>query len=254
MPPALQNPFVLWLVLSGALAAAAWYGIRKELRWRAILYGSFLIACAVAIWPPYDREGQPGKIRLGLDLKGGIHLVLQVMTDDALNVVVDDAVATVREQAAAKGITIGGAQRTSTTALEVVGVEPARVKDMRLLLSDFFREWEIREPAEGRFAVGMTENMVKDLRNRTVDEAIPPISVKARAFQRLSSEPLKRTSGSIPRTVVALVIRMGWTRSSVPCSKAASSRTPGRPRSRFTWSTSRIAWLTTMPPAMITPT
>jgi preprotein translocase subunit SecD len=169
---ALQNPFLLWLVLSAALGAAAWFGIRKELRWRAILYGSFLIACAVAIWPPYDREGQPGRIRLGLDLKGGIHLVLQVMTDDALNVTVDDAVSTAREQAAAKGLTIAGAQRVSTTAFEVHGVEPARVKDMRLLLGDFFREWEIREPAEGRFQVQMTEGMVKDLRNRTVDEAI----------------------------------------------------------------------------------
>ena len=117
MPPALQNPFVLWLVLSGALGAAAWYGIRKELRWRAILYGSFLIACGVAIWPPYARDGQPGKIRLGLDLKGGIHLVMQVVTDEALNVVVDDAVATVREQAAAKGITFAGAQRTDAPPL-----------------------------------------------------------------------------------------------------------------------------------------
>src|SRR6185503_6527639 len=111
------------------------------------------IACAVAIWPPYDREGQPGKIRLGLDLKGGIHLVLQVVTDDALNVIVDDAVATVREQAAAKGITFASAQRASNISFSVEGVEPARVKDMRALLNDFFREWEVREPAEGRFAV-----------------------------------------------------------------------------------------------------
>jgi preprotein translocase subunit SecD len=50
-------------------------------RWRAVLYGSFLIACAVAIWPPYSRGGQPGKIALGLDLRGGTHLVLQVMSD-----------------------------------------------------------------------------------------------------------------------------------------------------------------------------
>jgi protein phosphatase len=29
MPPALQNPFVLWLVLSALLGVAAWYGIRQ---------------------------------------------------------------------------------------------------------------------------------------------------------------------------------------------------------------------------------
>ena len=50
--------------------------------WRAVLYGSFLIACVVAIWPPYARNGEPGKIKLGLDLRGGTYLVLQVMGDD----------------------------------------------------------------------------------------------------------------------------------------------------------------------------
>ena len=65
MPPALQNPFVLWFVLTAALAVAAYFGVRRELRVRAILYGSFLIACLVAIWPPYERDGQPGKIQPG---------------------------------------------------------------------------------------------------------------------------------------------------------------------------------------------
>lgn len=194
MPPALQNPFVLWLVLSAALGAAAWYGIRKELRWRAILYGSFLVACAVAIWPPYARGDQPGRIRLGLDLKGGIHLVLQVMTDDALNATVDDAVATAREQAAAKAIGFASAQRVSSTAFTVEGVEPARVKDMRNLLNDFFRDWEVREPGEGRFQVEMTEVYAKQLRERTVDEAIR--TLERRVNQLGVAEPVIARHGT----------------------------------------------------------
>jgi len=54
MPPALQNPFTLWLVLSIALAAIVYFAVRKELRVRATLYGAFLLACAVAIWPVED--------------------------------------------------------------------------------------------------------------------------------------------------------------------------------------------------------
>jgi len=50
----------------------------KAWHWRAVLYASFLAACAAAIWPPYGRNGEPGKIRLGLDLQGGTYLVLQV--------------------------------------------------------------------------------------------------------------------------------------------------------------------------------
>ena len=104
MPPAFENPFVLWFVFSVALGGLAYAFLRKELRLRAALYGALLIACGVAVWPPYDSNGRPGKIRLGLDLRGGIHLVLQVVTDDALNATIDDAVQTARDQVSRKGI------------------------------------------------------------------------------------------------------------------------------------------------------
>jgi hypothetical protein len=39
MPPALHNPFVLWFVLTLALAVASYFGMRRELRVRAVLYG-----------------------------------------------------------------------------------------------------------------------------------------------------------------------------------------------------------------------
>ena len=35
MPPALQNPFVLWFVLTAVLAVAAYFGLRRELRVKA---------------------------------------------------------------------------------------------------------------------------------------------------------------------------------------------------------------------------
>lgn len=55
----------------------------NTLYWRSVLYGSFLVACLAAIWPPYARNGQPGKIKLGLDLRGGTQLVLQVSSKGA---------------------------------------------------------------------------------------------------------------------------------------------------------------------------
>jgi preprotein translocase subunit SecD len=195
MPPALQNPFVLWFALTVVLAVACQFGMRRELRVRAVLYGSFLIACVVAFWPPYERDGQPGKIKLGLDLRGGIHLVLQVMTDDALNAVVDDAVQTVREQATRKGIVFTSAQRVDARSFSVEGVEPARVKDVRDLLRDFFRDgWDIREPGEGRFLVQMTDNFVRQIKERTVKEAIK--TLERRVNQLGVAEPVITEHGN----------------------------------------------------------
>jgi preprotein translocase subunit SecD len=196
MPPALQNPFLLWFVLSVALAVLCYFGVRKELRLRATLYGAFILACLVAMWPPYERDAKPGKIHLGLDLKGGIHLVLQVMTDDALNATIDDAVSTARAQATAKGITFSGARRVDASSFAVEGVEPARVKDVRDILKDFFRspEWDVREQGEGKFLVKMTDAFVNQVRDRTVKEAIR--TLERRVNQLGVAEPVIAQHGA----------------------------------------------------------
>ncbi len=196
MPPAFENPLVLWLLGTLLLAGLAYAGIRRELRVRATLYGSFLIACLVATWPPYGKEGAPGKIKLGLDLKGGIHLVLQVVTDDALNATVDDAVQTARDQAGRKGIVFGSVERKDPTSFAVEGVEPARIKDMRDSLRDYYRapDWELREPGEGRFLVRMTDAMVRRLKERTVKEAIK--TLERRVNQLGVAEPVIAAHGS----------------------------------------------------------
>jgi preprotein translocase subunit SecD len=194
MGAGIENPLVLWFVLTGALAGLAYAFIRKELRVRGTLYGSFLIACAVVLWPPYDRDGKPGKIRLGLDLQGGIHMVLQVVTDDALNATVDDAVQTTRAQLGGKGIVFGAAQRADATTFSVEGAEPARVKDVRDLLRDYFREWEVRESGEGRFTVRMTDLLVRQIRERTVKEAVR--TLERRVNQLGVAEPVIAEHGS----------------------------------------------------------
>ena len=195
MPPALQNPVTLWLLLTAALAGLVFAFMRPELRWKAIGYGAFLLACAVAIWPPYEREGVPGRIKLGLDLRGGIHLVLQVVVEDALNATVDDAVTTARDQAGRKGIQVGAVQRVSPKSFSVQGTEPARVKDMRDLLRDFFRgSWEVRDAGEGGFTVEMTDLYERQVKEQTVQEAIRTLERRVNALG--VAEPVIAAQGS----------------------------------------------------------
>jgi preprotein translocase subunit SecD len=195
MPPALQNPVTLWLLLTAALVGLVYAFMRPELRWKAIGYGAFLLACAVAVWPPYDRDGVPGRIRLGLDLRGGIHLVLQVVVEDALNATVDDAVTTARDQATRKGIQIASVQRLSPTAYTVDGIEPARVKDMRDLLRDLARtNWEVREAGESKFNVQMTDIYQRQLKDQTVQEAIRTLERRVNALG--VTEPVIAATGN----------------------------------------------------------
>jgi len=79
--------------------------MHKNLTWRWILIAAVTIAAAFSMWPLSN-------IQLGLDLKGGIHLVLQVQTEDAVKAEVDDAMERVRGALADKGITPAELSRT----------------------------------------------------------------------------------------------------------------------------------------------
>jgi hypothetical protein len=54
--------------------------VAKNLRWKGLLILSVAAAAAWAIYPPQEE------IRRGLDLQGGVHMVLRVQTGDALRV------------------------------------------------------------------------------------------------------------------------------------------------------------------------
>ena len=162
-----DNPFLLWLVISIAVGALAWTFLRKELRTRAILYGSFLIACFVSLWPIQE------KIKLGLDLKGGMHLIMKVVTDDALRATVSDGVSLASSELGRAGIPGAKVAATGIDEFSVEGVEPARMKDARTTLRDFFRsiEWDLTESSTG-FSIKMTDPYKRVLKDQTVDESI----------------------------------------------------------------------------------
>ncbi|MBN2369037.1 MAG: protein translocase subunit SecD [Vicinamibacteria bacterium] len=200
MPTAFEQPFVQWLIASAALAGLAYAFIRKELRVRAIFYGAFLVACIVALWPPFEMKGRPGKINLGLDLRGGVHLVLKVKTDDALNATVDDRIQDVREELNKKSIAFEAVIRRTSSSYEVSGVEPSRVKDVREVLRDFSRStaaepggWKIDERG-GRFAVVMSDVLMRNLNERTIAEA--QRTLERRVNQLGVAEPVIARHGS----------------------------------------------------------
>jgi preprotein translocase subunit SecD len=70
----------------------------KNVRWRLTLSA---VVIALAVWSFYP----PGeKINLGLDLKGGVHLVLRVRTDDAVRAETEITVERLRDTLTRSGI------------------------------------------------------------------------------------------------------------------------------------------------------
>src|SRR2546430_370110 len=87
----------------------------SNLRWKVVTIVVVLVAfAAVGVYPIVAaRYGihWPGllidkQLKLGLDLKGGVHLVLRVQTDDALRIETDQEMERLREQLRTKNITV----------------------------------------------------------------------------------------------------------------------------------------------------
>src|SRR5512134_809654 len=102
---------------------------------RKVLYRLLVIlvvlAASVYFFVPLDQ-----KIRLGLDLKGGMHLVLQVVTDEALEAEVSQTVDRLNSDLKDKGIP--GSAAMSGLDILISAVPQDKDGDLRALLdSDY---------------------------------------------------------------------------------------------------------------------
>jgi preprotein translocase subunit SecD len=107
--------------------------MKKNIRSRTIFIAAVTLAALYVIFLPHDRrlaladftdskqisENVAKNIRLGLDLKGGIHLVMQVQAEEAVQAHVTVNAETVSKVLPEKGIEIAGDPVVDTTAYTV---------------------------------------------------------------------------------------------------------------------------------------
>ena len=100
----------------------------------------------VAVWVVYPVGEQ---IRLGLDLRGGMHLVLRVQTDDALRVETETRVDQLRDRADLGGISLTSATAVSPTEIQIEGVPHERDREFRDLADELLQASYDRESRPG---------------------------------------------------------------------------------------------------------
>ena len=105
----------------------------KNLRWKVLTIIGVLVAALLAVYPPEDR------IKLGLDLRGGVHLVLRVQTDDALVVESETTAEQLNEQAGLSGIALASVNAVSPTEIRVQGVPAERDQEFRAIADELLQ-------------------------------------------------------------------------------------------------------------------
>src|SRR5688572_33463841 len=96
----------------------------KNLKWKLLLSVVVIAYCIYSFWPPKD------KIKLGLDLKGGMHLVLQVITEEALAVEAQQTADKIALEFKTKNIPFVSSRKSADQSIEVVGVDSAKDKEI----------------------------------------------------------------------------------------------------------------------------
>jgi preprotein translocase subunit SecD len=156
--------------------------MEKSIRTRAIFIALVIVACVIGIIGlPKNfevlKENVRNRIRLGLDLRGGTHLVLQVHVEDAVNVTSDQAMERVRDELRAKNIPYVDVQKTDSTHVVVRGIPQAKAGDVRTLVSDQFSDWDVvAGPVDSAsqtqtFIVAMKTTAAALTRNQALDQA-----------------------------------------------------------------------------------
>lgn len=89
------------------------------------------------------------RIRLGLDLKGGTHLVLQVHVDDAVNVTIGQALQRLRDELKAKNLPADAEikKEGGNTFILISGLPQDRSQDLQALASEQFSDWDLARVA-----------------------------------------------------------------------------------------------------------
>jgi len=178
--------------------------MNKNLTWKLALILGILLAFLLGIFgipKSFSKQGllasMTDRIHLGLDLRGGTHLILQVQVNDAVNVDADNALETLKEQLRTKKINYAEITKPEPKnypdRIVLKGVPPESRSDLLTIVQERLPEYEATPGPENTWVVNMKPQMLADLKNKAVTQAIE--TIRNRIDQLGVSEPVIQEHG-----------------------------------------------------------
>ncbi len=131
-------------------------------------------------------------IHLGLDLKGGMHLILQVKVDEAVSAETDTELAGIQsdlQQNGIAGATVSKPDPNRVDFIQVSGVPAAHNDDVRSLLeSKYSNRFDIAPGVGNTWTLTMKPSVENDIKQRALDQTIEVIQSRTNTLG--VSEPI----------------------------------------------------------------
>jgi preprotein translocase subunit SecD len=158
----------------------------SQLKWKFVLIAGAIVLCIYGVigLPAFPTSGMQVKqnladrIQLGLDLKGGSHLVLQVQVEEAIGQRCDQTIDLLTRQLHDKHIGFGEIRRVDDMHILVRDVDPATSADFRDLVNTQLTDWTL-SPAAGEnngYLLTLKPSVIADLRTQTMDQSLETIT------------------------------------------------------------------------------
>ena len=152
----------------------------SNLRWKVVtILAVFIVFFGLGVYPVLATRFHlpaPGwlmdkQLKLGLDLKGGVHLVLRVQTDDALRLVTEQEMERLREELKTRNIPVGNMDAPDVTHFKVDGVPPAQDAAFRTAANEVQANFDRGSGLSGSYTFTMKPNIQVNLREEAVVQA-----------------------------------------------------------------------------------
>jgi preprotein translocase subunit SecD len=161
--------------------------MKKDLKNKVVLIAAVLLVCVYGIFGvPSGITGKDllaaltQRIHLGLDLRGGAHLILQTQVSDAVNAETDNSVQDIEQDLNKASLTFSQVYKPDPNkpeAIRIEGTAPAQSSQVSTLLeaTKYADEYDLSPGANNTWALTMKPVFESDLDKRTVTQAIETI-------------------------------------------------------------------------------
>ncbi|HEX4276585.1 MAG TPA: protein translocase subunit SecD [Bryobacteraceae bacterium] len=129
-------------------------------------------------------------IHLGLDLKGGSHLILQVQVQDAAKTEADQTIENLRDTVKTSNIVVAGFDRndpatlqdTDSIQINVHGVDQTKTQQFRSLIAEKYSDWILTPVNATDYKLNLKASALVDLKRNTVAQERDTIERRVNAL------------------------------------------------------------------------
>jgi preprotein translocase subunit SecD len=143
------------------------------------------------------KDSLQKRIHLGLDLKGGTHLILQVQVNDAINADTDRAVEQLKDSLKSANVAFGEISKPNPQqnpeTISIKGVPPEASGDLRRVVTEKFGDYDLSSGAQNAWMLTMKPTIATDTKKKAVQQAIE--TIRNRIDQLGVSEPVIQEHG-----------------------------------------------------------